>query len=77
METEGSLPCSQKHVTNLYPEPDESNPQPATVSPNATVIFSFILWSSKCLFPSGFPTKILYAFLKSDVILSDNTVKCT
>jgi hypothetical protein len=26
MGPEGSLPCSQKPVTVLYPEPDESNP---------------------------------------------------
>jgi hypothetical protein len=26
METEGSLPCSQKCATGPYPEPDESSP---------------------------------------------------
>jgi hypothetical protein len=27
METEDSLPCSQKFTTGLYPEPDESGPR--------------------------------------------------
>jgi hypothetical protein len=26
METEGSLPCSQKRSTDLWPEADESSP---------------------------------------------------
>jgi hypothetical protein len=33
MEPEGSLPCSQKPATGLYPEPDESSPQLPTLFP--------------------------------------------
>jgi hypothetical protein len=57
MESEGSLPCSQKPVTGLYPEPDESNPH-LTLFP-----FPSVPRSSEWSFRSGFPTKILYAFL--------------
>jgi hypothetical protein len=32
METEGSLPCSKEPATCPYPEPNESNPHPQTLS---------------------------------------------
>jgi hypothetical protein len=31
MEAESSLPCSQKHATDPYPEPDESSPHNPTL----------------------------------------------
>ena len=31
METEGSLPCSQKHASFPYPEPDQSIPHQPTL----------------------------------------------
>jgi len=38
MELEGSLPCSQQPITELYPEPDESSPHlptlPSYIHPN-------------------------------------------
>jgi len=30
MEPENSLPCSQWHATDPYPEPDDSSPHPPT-----------------------------------------------
>jgi hypothetical protein len=62
METDGSLPCSQEPFTGPYPEPDRSIPS-HPISLRYILIFSthlrFGLPSG--LFPSGFPTNILYA----------------
>jgi hypothetical protein len=57
-------PCLQEPTTGPYSLPDESNPHP---KPYFTVInFNIIpclhLGLSTCLFPSGFPTRILNAF---------------
>jgi hypothetical protein len=62
MEPDGSLPCSQQPATGPYPEPDASTPHLTTLFPkiHSNVILPFTLVS---LFPSGFPTKILYALL--------------
>jgi hypothetical protein len=55
MEPEGSVPCSQDPSTGLYPEPYQSNP------------LHLRLGLPSSLFPSGFPTNILYALLFSPI----------
>jgi hypothetical protein len=67
MEAKGPLLCSQEPTTGPYPEPDASiQPTPPHL---ISLRFSLILYSYLQLglpsgfFPSGFPTKILYALL--------------
>jgi len=69
MEPEGSLSCSQNSTTGPYPESHASAPQ----LPHFPKIHSNIIvpsthrsyeWS---LYPSSFPTKILYAFFTSSI----------
>jgi hypothetical protein len=57
MEPEGSIPCSQEPSTGPYPEPDQSNPY----HPN--IVHHLRLGLPSGLFPSDFPTNILYALL--------------
>jgi hypothetical protein len=68
MVPEGSLSYSQEPSTGLYPEPDQSSLYHPILSPK--IHFNIIHPPmSLChsppsgLFPSGFPTNILYAFL--------------
>jgi len=65
MEPEVPLPCSQEPATGPYPELDESSPH-ILILPSKDP-FQYYLPStprtSKLFFPSGFPTKILYAFI--------------
>ena len=67
MEPEGSLPHSQASATCPYPGPAQSNPHPTSWR------FILILRTHLCLglpsglFPSGFPTKTLYAPLSSPI----------
>jgi hypothetical protein len=62
MEPERSLLCSQKHVAGPYLQLEDS-------SPDTDFSWRYILSShlfirlTISLFPSGFPTKVLYAFL--------------
>jgi hypothetical protein len=64
MEHEGSLLSLQEPASCLHPKPDQSSPQPHPI----TWIYSLILSLrylhvslSRELFPSGIPTKTLYA----------------
>jgi hypothetical protein len=62
----GSLPCSQKPTTGPYPEPIN----PVHIAPFYFYkIHLILIFSHLCLpsgpFPSGFSTKMLYAFLFS------------
>jgi hypothetical protein len=58
MEPEGSLlPCSQEPSTGPYPEPDRSSPRSILI-----VSIHLRLGLPSGLFPSGFPTNILFAF---------------
>jgi hypothetical protein len=59
MEPKGLLRCSQDCVTGPYPEPDESSPQLPTLILSS---HQYLVLLSD-LFLSGFPTKILHAFL--------------
>jgi hypothetical protein len=72
MEPEGSLPCSQEPSTGPYTEPDQSNPYHTIRS----LLRSISLLSTHLrlglptgLFPSGFLTNILYAFLFVPLVL--------
>lgn len=64
MEREASLPCPQQHVTGFCPEPDEPSAHHDTLFKrhlNINPPYTPIILS--CLFRSGFPFKISYAFL--------------
>ena len=67
MEPEGSLPHSQEPATRLYPEPDRSSscPHPTSLSSVLILASHLRLGLPSGLFPSDFPTKILYAPLLS------------
>ena len=65
MEPEGSVSCSHESATGPCPEPDYSSPRPSIAflqdqfSCHPTK-YAYLLTD---FFPSGFPTKTLYAFL--------------
>jgi hypothetical protein len=73
METKVSILCSQQSITSPYSEQEESSPPlPTPISIRSILILS----SHQCLciphvpsgfFPSGFLTKILYAFFISSM----------
>jgi hypothetical protein len=68
MEPEGSLPCSQEPSTSRYSEPDRSSLyHPILSKVHFNIVHPPTSWSSNCLFPSGFHTNILYAFLLSPI----------
>jgi hypothetical protein len=64
MEPEGSLPCSQESSTGRCPEPDQSSPYHTILFLLRSILilsYHLRLVLPNGLFPSGFPTKILYA----------------
>jgi hypothetical protein len=65
-EPEGSSPCSQEPSTDPYPEPVWSSPYHPKYL-RSILILSTHLRLPSGLFPSGFPTNILYAFLVSPI----------
>jgi hypothetical protein len=63
MVPEGYLPCSQEPSTGPYPEPDPSSSYHPILSKfNLNIIPHLRLGLPSGLFPSGFATKIPYAF---------------
>ena len=72
MEPEGSLPHSQQLATCPYPGPDQCSPYPPShflkIRCNISLIYLILsLGIPNGLFPSGFPTKTLYAPLLSPI----------
>jgi hypothetical protein len=65
MEPQGSLPCSQEPTTGPYPEPYQSNPHHPILRFILILSTNLHLGLPSGLFPSGFPTNILHAFLFS------------
>jgi hypothetical protein len=70
MESEGTLPSSDDTATSLGPEPDQSNPQPYATFWRYISILSTHLRHGlpREIFPSGFPTKTVYAVLLSPYV---------
>jgi hypothetical protein len=70
MEPEGSLPCSEESTTGICHEPDEISLHPYTLlfKIRFNSVLSLQLDFSSCLFPLGFPTKILCALLSNNDI---------
>jgi hypothetical protein len=64
MEPKGSLPCPQEPATAPYPI-DTFKPYFCKIHFN--IILHLRLGPPSDLFPPGFPTKILYAFLISPI----------
>jgi hypothetical protein len=58
MQPEGSLLCLKQPATDPYPEPDESSPDPHSISQRSILILSTHV-------RLGLPTKTLYAFIIS------------
>jgi hypothetical protein len=72
MEPEGSLPCSQEPSTSPYPKPDRSSQYHRILSfLRPILILSTHLRPDlpSGLFPSGFPTYILYELFLSPFVL--------
>jgi hypothetical protein len=69
MKAEGSLLCSQEPSTGPYPEPDQSNSYQPILSLNIhfNIVHPLRLVLPSGLFPSVFPTNILYVVLFSPI----------
>jgi hypothetical protein len=64
MEPEGSLPCSQEPSTEQH----QSSPYHPITLRSILILFTHLLLGLPSgIFPSGFPTNILYAFLFSPI----------
>ena len=76
MEPEGSLSHLKESTTCRYPKPDQSSPcTPHHTSRKSILILSSHLWLGlpSGLFPSGFPTKTLYAPILSHLCATCST----
>ena len=62
MESQGSIPHSQVPATCPYVEPDGASIYPIThfLKIHLNIIPHLLLGLPSCLFPKGFPTRILY-----------------
>jgi hypothetical protein len=68
MEPEGLIPCSKEHSTGPYPEKIQSTPSHSIPQRSILILSIHLrLGLTNGLFPSGFPTYILYAFLFSPI----------
>ena len=67
MEPENLLPFSETPATTPYPMPDESSPQPHTVSSRSTLILSSYLGLQNGIFYQAFPksSKLLIAHFRA------------
>ena len=60
------MPYTQEPVFSPYPEPEQPNPRDILYS--VLILLSHLrLGAPNCLFPSGFPIRILYATLLSPI----------
>jgi hypothetical protein len=66
MEPEGSIPCSQEPSTGPYSEPYQTNSHHPIFLRSISILSTHLhLGLPSGLFPSGFPTNILYAVVFS------------
>jgi hypothetical protein len=64
MEPEGSLPSLQQPSAGPYPEANRSSPHHPVSLRSILILSTHLLHGiPSSLFPSGFPTNILHAFL--------------
>jgi hypothetical protein len=67
MDPEGSLSCSQEPSTGTFSETDQSSPNRPSQLPILMLSTNLRLGPHSGLFPSGFPTNVVYAFLFSPI----------
>jgi hypothetical protein len=70
VEPEGSLPRSQEPSTGPYPQPYRVHTTPPYLSKiHFNIVHHLRLTFASGVFPSGFPTSILYAFVSLPFML--------